>query len=300
MKLVTYEATAPGETQVGVLSGDRVVPASNLLARCGEDPIDGSSMVRFILLHRDVQKKVGEKALVAASAGDGFPLSAVRLLAPIPRPGKVLGLGYNYRALCQNENVRIPEHPEIFAKLTTAVAGPFDQVIVPRSVDKVDFEAELGVVIGRLCKDASLDTALSFVGGYTVVNDLCAKILPRPPESGTVVLALKGIDTFAPCGPCLLAADGIDPQSFQILCRVNGEERQNFSSSDMVHTVAQVIAYISERITLEPGDIISTGTSLGIGIIQKPPVFLKHDDLVECEIKGIGTISNRMRFLAHI
>jgi 2-keto-4-pentenoate hydratase/2-oxohepta-3-ene-1,7-dioic acid hydratase in catechol pathway len=297
MKLVTYETTVPGESQVGVLLGERVLPASNLLARCGEDPTDGSSMVRFIRLHRDIQKKVEEKAQ-AVPAGEGLPMSAVRLLAPIPRPGKVLGLGYNYRALCLNENVRMPEHPEVFAKLTTSVTGPFDQIIVPRSVDKVDFEAELGVVIGRPCKEASLETALSFVGGYTVVNDFCAKVLPRPPEAGTIVLSLKAIDTFAPCGPCLLTAGGIDPQDFRILCRVNGEERQNFSSSDMVHTVAEVITYISERITLEPGDIISTGTSLGIGIIQKPPVFLKHGDLVECEIKGIGTISNRMRFLA--
>src|SRR5690606_16537989 len=150
--------------------------------------------------------------------------------------------------------------------------GPFDPVVVPEVIDKVDFEAELAVVIGRRCSQVSESEALDYVGGYTVMDDVTAKIIPRPPESGSVVLALKGVDTFAPIGPAILVADdSVDPPDMRVRCGVNGVQKQDFHSSDMVHTVAQVIEYIAARITLEPGDLITTGTSLGIGIIQKPP-----------------------------
>lgn len=297
MKLVTYEISGQVSPQVGVLTGDRLTPAANLLAAAGEDSAPASAMVRFIALDRSILDKVAQAARTTATGS--LSINDVRLLAPVPRPGKVIGLGYNYYALCRNENVSTTREPELFAKLPTSVTGPFDPVIVPRSVDKVDFEAELGVVMGRTCKAATPDTALSFVAGYTVINDVTAKIIPRPPESGSVVLGLKGIDTFAPCGPCLVTTDEIpDPQALRVLCRVNGEGRQDYSTSDMIHSVAALIVFISERITLEPGDLISTGTSLGIGIIQKPPVFLNHNDEVECEIRGIGSIRNRFRFQA--
>jgi 2-keto-4-pentenoate hydratase/2-oxohepta-3-ene-1,7-dioic acid hydratase in catechol pathway len=300
MKLVTYRMEGQMWSQVGALVGERIVPAAHLLSVLGRDPTAGYSMVAFIQLDPALRKEMAQAALREATSAAALPSSGVRLLAPVPRPSKVIGLGYNYRALCLHEGVSVEREPELFAKMPTSVTGPYDPIVVPRSVDKIDFEAELGVIMGRLCKNATADTALSFVAGYTVINDVTAKIIPRPPESGSVVLALKGADTFAPCGPCMVTADEApDPQNLQLLCRVNGEERQNFSTSDMIHPVARLIEYISERITLEPGDLISTGTSLGIGIIQKPPVFLTHGDVVECELCGYGFTRNVVTMLAH-
>ncbi len=298
MKLVNYRPYVSGLPTVGVLESDQVVDAAGLLTRLGEDPSLASSMERFIQLPRETLRRVGE----AARGGEGrrTPLAQVRLEAPIPRPSKVIGLGYNYRALCENEGVTPGPEPELFVKMPTSVTGPFDPVVVPSVIDKVDFEAELAVVIGRRCSQVSESEALDYVGGYTVMDDVTAKIIPRPPESGSVVLALKGVDTFAPTGPAILVADdSVDPQDMRIRCRVNGVQKQDFHSSDMVHTVAQVIEYVSARITLEPGDLITTGTSLGIGIIQKPPVFLQDGDVVECEIEGIGTIRNEF-VLRHV
>lgn len=298
MRVVTYRPYRSGPPTVGILEQTKVVEAAGLLAKLGEDPANAATMECFIQLPRDVLRRVGE----AAKNGDGrgTPLSEVRLEAPVSRPEKVIGLGYNYRALCENEGVTPGTEPELFVKMPTSVTGPSDPVVVPAVIDKVDFEAELTVVIGRRCSQVKESEALDYVAGYTVMNDVTAKIIPRPPESGSVVLALKGVDTFAPTGPAILLADeSVDPQNMRIKCRVNGVEKQDFNSSDMVHTVAQTIEYISARITLEPGDLITTGTSLGIGIIQKPPVFLEDGDVVECEIEGIGTIQNEF-VLRHV
>ena len=300
MRLATFRLKGQQWSQVGLLTKARIQPASNLLSILGKDPSAAADMKDFIQLPWDEQKAVSEAAQEDAAKAGGYLLENVELLAPIPHPSKVIGLGYNYKALCNHENVKIATHPELFAKMPTSVTGPFEPVFVPRSIDKVDYEVELGVVIGKYCKDVSEAAALSFVAGYTIVNDVTAKIIPRPPESGSVVLSLKGADTFAPAGPYLVTKDEIpDPQKLTLLCRVNGQERQKFSTSDMVHSVAKVIEYISERITLVPGDLISTGTSLGIGIIKKPPVFLNHNDVVECEIQGFGSTRNTIRFLSH-
>ena len=293
MKLVTYRPTPSAPPRVGVLVGDHVVDAANALAKAGEDPAHAQRMENLIQRPRATLDALSTAATELANSGAGDPVDGVRLEAPVMRPSKVIGLGYNYKALCDNEGVTPGEHPELFVKMPTSVTGPNDPVVVPKVIDKADFEAELGVVIGHRCFEVSADDALSYVAGYTVINDVTAKIIPRPPESGSIVLGLKGVDTFCPTGPCILTADEVaDPQDMTILCRVNGEEKQRFNSSDMVHTVAEVIAYISARITLEPGDMISTGTSLGIGIIQKPPVFTNDGDIVECEIEGIGVITN--------
>jgi 2-keto-4-pentenoate hydratase/2-oxohepta-3-ene-1,7-dioic acid hydratase in catechol pathway len=298
MKLVTYRPSISGAPTVGVLVEDRVIPAASVLSAVKEDPAHAATMERFIQLPRSVQAKVARASADDALRTVSDAMSDSRLEAPVMRPSKIIGVGYNYTALCENEGVTPGDEPELFVKMPTSVTGPHDPVVVPKVIDSVDFEAELGVVIGTRCRNVSREEALDYVAGYTVINDVTAKIIPRPPEAGSVVVALKGPDTFCPTGPCLLTADEVpDPQNLQLYCRVNGEERQNFNSSDMVRTVAEIIAYVSERITLEPGDMFATGTSLGIGIIQKPPVFLEDGDVVECEIEGIGTIRNEFRLL---
>ena len=231
----------------------------------------------------------------ALEEGKGMAPERVKFMAPTT-PSVFLGLGYNYKALATNEGLPFNKHPELFAKMPGCAVGHGDPVRVPKVVDKIDFEAELGVVIGRTARRVKAAQALDYVGGYTACNDLTAKVIPRPPESGSIIIPLKAADTFGPMGPTLIPAKGVDPQDLTLLCRVNGVERQRFSTSDMVHSVAETIEYITSRITLNPGDVITTGTSLGIGIIQKPPVFLKEGDVVEVQIEGFPTLRNRIEW----
>lgn len=241
----------------------------------------------------DRARDAAERAL---ARGQGQDASRVRFLSPTT-PAVFLGLGYNYKALALHEGVPFNKHPEVFAKLPGCAIGHDEPILVPRVIDKVDFEAELAVVIGRTARRVKARDALDFVGGYTACNDVTAKILPRPPEAGSVVVPLKCVDTFGPMGPTLIPARLIpDPQKLTMVCRVNGVEKQRFETSDMVHTVAEVIEYITARITLQPGDVITTGTSLGIGIIKKPPEFLKEGDVVEVQIEGYPALRNPVQW----
>ncbi len=241
----------------------------------------------------DRARSVAERAVKAGKAVDA---ATVKFLAPTT-PGAFLGLGYNYKALATNEGLPFNKHPELFAKLPGCAIGHDEPVMVPRVVEKIDFEAELAVVIGRTARRVKAREALDYVGGYTACNDLTAKIVPRPQESGSIVVPLKCCDTFGPMGPTLIPTRLIpDPQKLTMLCRVNGVEKQRFETSDMVHTVADVIEYITARITLNPGDVITTGTSLGIGIIKKPPEFLNEGDVVEVQIEGYPALRNRIQW----
>jgi 2-keto-4-pentenoate hydratase/2-oxohepta-3-ene-1,7-dioic acid hydratase in catechol pathway len=230
----------------------------------------------------------------ALESGKGRDASTVKFLAPTAL-STFLGLGYNYKALATNEGLPFNKHPELFAKLPGCAIGHDEPVRVPKVIDKIDFEAELGVVIGRTARRVKGREALDYVGGYTACNDLTAKIIPRPVESGSIIVPLKCADGFGPMGPTVITTRLIqDPQKLTMLCRVNGVEKQRFETSDMVHTVAEVIEYITARITLNPGDVITTGTSLGIGIIKKPPEFLKEGDVVEIQIEGYPALRNRI------
>ena len=237
-------------------------------------------------------RKFAEQAI---AAGKGVDPARVQFLSPTT-PMVFLGLDYNYRALAQNEGLPFNKHPELFAKLPGCAVGHEHPILVPKVIDKIDYEAELGVVIGSVARRVKAKDALGFVGGYTACNDLTAKVIPRPVESGSIIVPLKAADTFGPMGPTLIPAGGVDPQNLTLLCRVNGVEKQRFSTSDMVHSVAETIEYITARITLNPGDVITTGTSLGIGIIKKPPVFLKEGDVVEVQIEGYPALRNRIQW----
>lgn len=261
----------------------------------GEDPsfADLATLLAAGPRALDRAEAVARRAL---ERGEGLDPERVEFLAPTT-PSVFLGLGYNYRALAAHEGVPLGTHPEVFAKLPGCAIGHGAPIRVPRVIDKVDYEAELAVVIGRRARRVKARDALEFVGGYTACNDVTAKILPRPPEAGSVVVPLKCVDTFGPLGPTLIPARLIpDPQKLTMLCRVNGVEKQRFETSDMVHTVAEVIEYITARITLNPGDVITTGTSLGIGIIKRPPEFLREGDVVEVQIAGYPPLRNRVEW----
>ena len=241
-------------------------------------------------------KRAETLAKQALKAGKGQPAGKVAFLSPTA-PQVFLGLGYNYKELATHEGLPFNKHPEVFAKMPGCAVGHDHPIRVPRVIDKIDFEAELGVVIGRTARRVQAKNALKYVGGYTAVNDVTAKIIPRPVESGSIIIPLKAADSFGPMGPTLIPAKEIpDPQKLTLLCRVNGVEKQRFSTSDMVHTVAEVIEYITARITLNPGDVITTGTTLGIGILKKPPEFLKEGDVVEVQIEGYPALRNRVEW----
>ena len=219
------------------------------------------------------------------------PISSLRRLAPV-LPGKIVAVGRNYREHAAEEAATMPEAPLLFAKLTSAIVGDGDTISWSSALtSQVDYEAELAVVIGRRSRDIPVGRALDHVLGYTCLNDVSARDLQV--RDGQWMRA-KSLDTFCPMGPWIVTADEIpDPAALRVRCQVNGEVRQDASTRDLVHGVAELIAYCSRSFTLDPGDVIATGTPGGVGAFRDPPVFLADGDLVEVQIDAIGTLRNR-------
>lgn len=212
---------------------------------------------------------------------------------PIERPGKIICVGLNYRDHAAESQMELPERPMLFAKWQTSLIGPGEPIVLPAISEEVDFEAELGVVIGRGGRGIAEDDALEFVSGYLCVNDVSARDVQMGDGQWT---RGKSFDTFCPVGPQLTpAAEVDDPQRLRIRCLVNGEAMQDASTADMVFSVAEVIAFVSEAITLEPGDLIATGTPPGVGFARPEPVFLADGDEVTVEVEGLGSLTNPVR-----
>ena len=218
----------------------------------------------------------------------------VELLVPIPNPPKIICLAFNYYDHAREAGLTPSDEPVIFMKPRTALNEPFRNVICPSFVTRLDYEAELAVVIGRETKKVPEEKALGSVFGYMILHDVSARDIQFKDRQFT---RGKGIDTFAPCGPWITTRDEVaDPQSLQIVTKVNGEVRQNSSSSNMVIPVRRIISALSVTMTLEPGDIISTGTPAGVAMSMKEPRYLKHGDMVEITIEKLGIIKNRILF----
>jgi len=212
---------------------------------------------------------------------------------PIERPGKIVCIGLNYRDHAVEQGVPLPERPLLFAKWPNALIGPGEPIVIPEVSTQVDYEAELGVVIGARVRNVSIENALEAVRGYVCVNDVSARDLQFSDGQWT---RGKSPDTFCPVGPALVpAADVPDPQALAIRCTVNGQTLQDSSTSNMVFGVADLIAFVTQAITLEPGDLIATGTPAGVGAFRKPPVWLQAGDEVTIEIEGIGELTNPVR-----
>jgi 2,4-didehydro-3-deoxy-L-rhamnonate hydrolase len=213
-------------------------------------------------------------------------------MLPIKRPGKVICVGLNYRDHAEEQGVKLPEHPLLFAKWPTALTGPGDPIVLPSSSTQVDYEAELGVVIGSRVKGVRAENALEAVRGYLCANDVTARDLQRADGQFT---RSKSLDTFGPLGEFVSAAEVGDPQQLRIRCLVNGEVRQSSSTADMIFSVAEVIEFVSAAITLEPGDLLLTGTPAGVGVFRDPPIFLAEGDEVTVEIERLETLTNPVR-----
>ena len=218
----------------------------------------------------------------------------VELLVPIPNPPKIICLAFNYYDHARDAGLTPSDEPVIFMKPRTALNDPFGDIICPRFVSRLDYEAELAVIIGKQTKKVSEEKALDSVFGYMILHDVSARDIQFKDKQFT---RSKGIDTFAPCGPWITTKDEVaDPQNLQIVSKVNNEVRQNSSSSNMVIPVRRIISALSKTMTLEPGDIISTGTPAGVAMSMKEPRYLKDGDVVEITIEKLGSIRNRVVF----
>jgi len=274
LKLVTF--AAQGGTQVGLLDGTSIIS------------IPGATDM-VALLKQSLSSHI--TSLMPPEGRTVVPVDRTRLLAPIPRPPKIIGVGLNYRDHAQETGQPLPKAPILFSKASTAVIGPRQPIVIPKVSQQVDYEVELGVVMGVGGHSISEEEALNHVAGYTVFNDVSARDFQF--RDGQWFRG-KSFDTFAPMGPCLVLRDQLpNPQNLRLRLRVNGRTRQDGTTANMVFSVAQLIADISQGITLEPGDVIATGTPAGVGFVAKPkPVFLQPGDVVEAEIEGIGVLRN--------
>jgi 2-keto-4-pentenoate hydratase/2-oxohepta-3-ene-1,7-dioic acid hydratase in catechol pathway len=225
---------------------------------------------------------------------DGRRLAVMDLLAPVPRPGKIVAIGRNYREHAAEEGAKQPTAPLIFAKFATSVVGPGADVRWdPALTSQVDYEAELAVIVGRRARGVTAEHALEFIFGYTCLNDVSARDLQFGDGQWT---RGKSLDTFCPMGPVVVTADELgDAGDLTIRCLVNGELRQSARTSDLFFGVAEIVSHCSQAFTLEPGDVIATGTPAGVGAFRKPPVWLADGDEVVVEIEGIGRLVNRCR-----
>lgn len=216
--------------------------------------------------------------------------------APIYRPGKIVCIGLNYRKHALESGMDIPTEPVVFFKATSSITGPFDPVVLPKNGNKTDWEVELAVVIGKRASYVSEAEAMDYVAGYTLHNDVSERAFQL--ERGGQWVKGKSCDTFAPLGPYLVTKDEIDdPHQLRLWLKLNGEMMQDGSTSDFIFNIPRVISYLSQFMTLEPGDIVSTGTPEGVGLGLKPPRYLKPGDVMELGIEGIGEARQTVKTL---
>lgn len=296
MKLVTFQ-TARGPRHGALLSGSRVLDFS--AAACdlprASAPMEwfdlgGDVLPAAMALARSVESDAARAADLEEA---GAIVKDAKLLAPVPRPGKVICIGLNYRDHAEESGMDIPERPLMFSKFPTSVCGPEDDVILPPGSTEVDYEAELGVVIGRRATRVKAKDAADHVLGYVNCNDVSARDFQFADgqwQRG------KSPDTFCPMGEYIVTPDEIpDPHKLRIRFRLNGETLQDSNTDQLIFRIPELIEAISESVTLEPGDLISTGTPPGVGFARKPPVYVKAGDKMEVEIEGLGVLTNTAR-----
>jgi 2-keto-4-pentenoate hydratase/2-oxohepta-3-ene-1,7-dioic acid hydratase in catechol pathway len=279
-QLVTF--TVDGVKRPGALKNDRVLDlqaAGDLMAiaQGGDDTLGAVNA-----------------AINNWSAPD-YALDSVTLNAPIQHPAKVIGIGLNYIDHCREANMAVPTEPVVFTKYSTSVTGPYDDVHWYEDVcHDMDYEVELGVVIGKQASRVSEENAMDYVLGYTVVNDVSARDLQLG-GAGQWDIG-KSLDTFCPYGPAIVTRDDIkDPHDLDLSLSVNGELRQTSNTSNLIFKIPALIAYLSKGITLLPGDLIATGTPFGVALGMKEPIWLKDGDVCEARVDGLGVIRNTMR-----
>jgi 2-keto-4-pentenoate hydratase/2-oxohepta-3-ene-1,7-dioic acid hydratase in catechol pathway len=268
-------AVLQGDAYVDLQATDASLPAS----------------VRFLLEAGPAALQAAKEAAVRPNAVK-IPAAGAKLLPPIPDPNKIVCLGLNYRDHAAETGAKIPSEPILFSKFSTALIGPDEAIVLPPVSKKVDFEAELVVIVGKKGRNLTAAAAVEHIAGYAVGCDVSARDWQLE-KDGKQWLAGKTFDTFAPLGPWLVTADEVpDPHNLAIKLRLNGETMQDGNTRHMIFTAGVALAYISQVVTLSPGDLLYTGTPPGVGVARKPPVWLKGGDVVEVEIEGLGVLRN--------
>jgi 2-keto-4-pentenoate hydratase/2-oxohepta-3-ene-1,7-dioic acid hydratase in catechol pathway len=290
MKLVRYRDNE-GE-KYGALIGDRIICLPKLAKLTnGKLP---KRLEKFVTLDANGIERI-EKLIEKANESNikhaSSPINETTLLAPITFPPKIICLGLNYRDHAAEQNASIPEEPIIFLKPHTTIIGPKEKIVKPSFVNQLDYEAELAIIIGRKAKNVKVSEAKSYIFGYTIMNDVSARDIQFKDKQWT---RGKSFDTFAPIGPCITTVNQLeDTDNLAIRTWVNGELRQNSTTKNMVFNVSEIIHHLSRVMTLEPCDIIATGTPAGVGFAMKPqPKFLQAGDVVKINIEKIGVLEN--------
>ena len=304
MKLYTFEVG--GQRRVGAEWDQQLVDLAATYnaflsaseARAGQlraIPTEMLSLVRLGSLGMEAtQEAIGFiKKRPAVPVGEQlvYPFDAVKVLAPIPRPGKILCSGINYRGHKEeNPEAKMPTEPFFFSKLPSAVIGPGQPIVKPRMTEQLDYEVEFAVVIGKRMKNTPEAEVMGSVFGYTVLHDVSARDVQF--KDNQITLG-KNFDTFCPLGPCIVTADELtQPANVRLKSTLNGKVMQDGTTADWVFSLPRLLSFLSSVMTLEPGDVMSTGTPAGVGVFRKPPIFMQPGDVVSVEVEGIGRLEN--------
>jgi acylpyruvate hydrolase len=312
MKLVTFAHR--GTQRVGLLEGERVIDVNRAYAASlGQRGDVRACALAEALVPADMVGilEAGDRALAAireaveyvrGALGSGgqaeefqrtgivFTIGEVTLKAPIPRPGKLILLGLNYRDHAEETGQKIPEVPTLFSKYNNSVVGPGEPILIPRATEQIDYEAEFAFVIGRRGRDIARERAMDYVAGYTIVNDVSARDYQFVTSQWMVG---KTFDTHCPIGPALVLKDEIpDPHNLDLQLTIGGEVLQKSNTNQLIFQIPETVEYLSRVMTLEPGDVISTGTPAGVGFTRKPPRWLRPGETVRVEIAGLGMLEN--------
>ena len=281
MRLISF--TESLNTRIGLLQGDHIIDLSQVAPSLPKD------MLSFL--------EAGDGAMLQAaqhtSASRHYSALDVAIEAPLARPPKILAIGLNYRAHAEESNMDIPKHPMVFTKQATSANGPYAPIHSPPETQMLDYEGELGVVIGKRCRRVSKQDANRVIAGFCVLNDVSVRewqFLATPPQ----FTMGKSWDTHNPFGPAIVTPDEVDPHNLMLRTFVNGDLRQKNSTSDLIFNCYDIIEFLTTAFTLEPGDVIATGTPSGVGISMQPQGTLKLGDVVKVEIDGLGFIENKV------
>ena len=278
MRIVTF--TESQRTRLGLLQDNQI---TDLSAHNENLPTEMTKLL-----------SAGPDALAAVSQitpTADFNIADVRLESPVLRPGKILAVGLNYKAHAEESGMELPEHPIVFTKQPTSINGPYDPIHWSADGKMLDYEGELAIIIGKRCRRVPKDKAHSVIAGFAVNNDVSVRNWQMRGKPAQFTMG-KSWDTHCPLGPALVSADEVDPHTLQLRTLVNGEVRQNTNTDDLIFNCFDIIAYLSTAFTLEPGDVIVTGTPSGVGMAMKPPQALSVGDVVRVEIEGLGHIEN--------
>lgn len=287
MKLITFKKHSTDKNyHIGKLISETEI--ADLTSLTGKENLTANELLDCF----DMESEFLEKAKTAADLPT-INRSEIKVCATIPRPGKIICIGLNYRDHAEESGMAIPKSPIIFSKFGTCVINPNEAILVPKDSEQTDYEAEFAFVIGKTAKNVKLEKAMGHVFGYTNFNDVSARDFQF--ADGQWVRG-KSCDTFAPMGEFIATKDEIeDPHNLRIQFRLNGQTMQDSKTDQLIFKIPELIEFLSKSMTLEPGDIIATGTPPGVGFARKPPVYLKDADVCEVEIEGLGILRNTVK-----